>query len=162
MRMANHIARLAGIAALGLVFTASDCSHTLSFTPPLNREICDDGIDNDGNGRVDCRDAECLLQCRPELTVDPIAVPVRQDSLELSGNAARAASVTVTASPSGIGGQAQISGLRWTFLLRNLKNGEHTLVAVAVDSTGHLRDTVTAAFEVQLRDTVTAAFEVRR
>jgi hypothetical protein len=146
--MGKRMALVAGLSVVGAVFLGSDCSHDFSFTPPVNREICTDGIDNDGNGRIDCRDSECLAQCRPEITIDPLPATVAADSVALAGTCLRAASIAVSSDPSGLGGQAQISGARWSFLLRNLENGDHTVTAVVTDSTGLLRDTASAAFEV--------------
>ncbi|GAA0760396.1 S8/S53 family peptidase [Psychroflexus lacisalsi] len=35
------------------------CSDSENETNDIEEEICDDGIDNDGNGFVDCEDASC-------------------------------------------------------------------------------------------------------
>ncbi len=49
-------------AALMLVASLSGCS-----TAEVKREVCGDGIDNDGNGQTDCEDRDCTGQ--------PVCVP---------------------------------------------------------------------------------------
>jgi hypothetical protein len=141
---------LAALLALGFVLTASECRNDVIITDPVNNEICNNGIDDDGNGLTDCRDAACFATCTPALTVNPFASPVTSDTLTLSGTQQRAVTVTVSISPasSGLGGSAVLSGSNWSLQLHNLVNGTVTATAVGTDSTGALRDTVATTFDV--------------
>ena len=52
---------------------------TLSVLDDRQLEICNNGIDDDGNGKIDCQDRKCATsqfctaaQCRPDAVVDPM------------------------------------------------------------------------------------------
>jgi hypothetical protein len=52
---------------------------TLSIIDDRQLEICNNGIDDDGDGFIDCRDRKCITsqycasaQCHPDATIDPI------------------------------------------------------------------------------------------
>jgi hypothetical protein len=52
---------------------------TLSIVNDRQLEICNNGIDDDGNGLIDCADPKCATsqycasyQCRPDATIDPL------------------------------------------------------------------------------------------
>src|SRR6185295_14028055 len=151
-RLIPRASNLLGLLAVGFIFTASECRNDLTILPKVDPEICGDGLDNDNNGKIDCRDDECVNVCRPDLTVTDPGQTIRADSLELTGTCTHAASITVSLEPplSGNPGGMVISETAWSVMLRNLQNGHITATAVAVDSTGHLRDTATTSFDVQL------------
>ncbi len=153
----KYLPRLADAAALlglGLLLTASDCHNSVIITPPVNAEICNNGIDDDGNGLTDCRDPVCFTSayCRPALTINPVSTPVAFDTLTLTGTQQNAASITASISPviNGRGGSAVLSGSSWSLQLTDLINGTTTVTLVAVDSTGALQDTLPVTFTVVL------------
>jgi hypothetical protein len=52
---------------------------TLSVTDDRQLEICNNGKDDDGDGKIDCADRKCVTsqfcsaaQCRPDQTIDPL------------------------------------------------------------------------------------------
>ena len=52
---------------------------TLSVVDDRQLEICNNGIDDDGDGKIDCADRKCATsqfctkaQCRPDQTIDPV------------------------------------------------------------------------------------------
>lgn len=45
------------------------CAPELQDPTPSD-ELCDDGVDNDLDGRVDCDDIDCLVACRPSVEED--------------------------------------------------------------------------------------------
>jgi len=45
--------------------TSVDCQDNIAAINPGASEICDDGIDNDCDGKIDCADNECSAQCSP-------------------------------------------------------------------------------------------------
>ena len=140
-----------GLIAVGaLAMIGLQCKNDFGFTAPLTSEICNDGIDNDSNGFTDCRDPACAAQCTPQLAITPVASPITADSLLLTGTCPHAASISISLSPLnfGQGGQATVSGSAWSIMLRTLQNGNLTATAVAVDSTGLLRDTAAVNFDV--------------
>lgn len=49
----------AGTVTLTYTRTSDGCSNTVSFTVTPCTEDCADGIDNDGDGLVDCADSDC-------------------------------------------------------------------------------------------------------
>jgi hypothetical protein len=59
--------------------TEGNMSLTLSIVDDRQLEICNNGIDDDGNGLTDCADPKCITspfcmsaQCRADATVDPV------------------------------------------------------------------------------------------
>ena len=140
---------LAALCLTGVMVAFLGCENDFSFTPPVNHEICNDGLDNDSDSFTDCRDSECGDFCRPLITLTAPPYIVAADSLVISGTHQRAASIVVTASPSGSGGQANKILSGWTFTLRNLLAGTISLKVVATDSTGQWRDSAAATFTVQ-------------
>jgi hypothetical protein len=52
-----------GIACVLLAFTASACEWVTS-----EGEVCGDGLDNDGNGRIDCQDPACGYEGPAEIS----------------------------------------------------------------------------------------------
>ena len=137
-----------GLAAAGaaiFVLTASKCESQTTF-PAYVAEICTDNIDNDGDGKTDCQDTDCAGACAIEVTINPIASPVRADTLAISGSQANAMQVTiVSVSPNGTPGAVTLNGKAWTATLGNLtQRAEYTITVVG--SNGSLRDTVTATF----------------
>ena len=70
---------------------------TLSTGAPATPEICNNGIDDDGNGLVDCQDLACVnapncsaVECNPDATIGSLAV----------GAPAKAVQVNLTRAPS--------------------------------------------------------------
>lgn len=47
-----------------------DCADTVCKTKPACIEKCDDGVDNDKNGLIDCEDPACEDACQPETCND--------------------------------------------------------------------------------------------
>ena len=144
--LALNIAAL--VSAIGL-FALAGCENDFHFTDPVNHEICTDAIDNDGDGRTDCRDVDCGDICRPTVTLNPLQFTLGADSLDISGTQQLARSISVVSSPSGTDGQAQILGSNWTFTVKSLSPGSIALQVIAIDSTGLWRDTAFAEFTVQ-------------
>jgi hypothetical protein len=59
--------------------TEGNVDLTLSIVDDRQLEICNNGIDDDGNGLVDCQDPKCAtatncasMQCKPDTTIDPM------------------------------------------------------------------------------------------
>lgn len=155
MRTRNQFSLLANIAALwilGFVFAVSGCHNEFQFTAPVQTEICNNGIDDDGNGLTDCRDPACFTSpyCVPVLTINPISTPVTHDTLTVTGTLQHAVSISATLTPVGLVGTAQISGSVWSVLLSNLATGTENLTAVGTDSTGALHDTIPISFIVNI------------
>ena len=59
----------------GYVPNSDDCDDSNSAVHPAATEICDDGIDNNCDGKIDSNDASCNVQPE-ELPVEPPAEPV--------------------------------------------------------------------------------------
>lgn len=151
-RLYSFVLNALALAALGFLLTASDCHNQVSITPPVNQEICNDGIDNDLNGLTDCRDSYCVSVCKPVIAIFPISSPVIGDTLQVTGTCLRAQNISLSLAPTGAGqgGAADIVGNAWSKTLTGLgsANGK-VLTAIATDSTGLLHDTATATFDVQ-------------
>lgn len=47
--------------------TSADCRSGLCFDPRLRPEDCDNGIDDDGDGLIDCEDPDCHTACFTEI-----------------------------------------------------------------------------------------------
>lgn len=57
-----------GALAAGVACSAdSQCGTGRCFDPRIGREDCFDGIDNDGDGRIDCADPLCATACFTEI-----------------------------------------------------------------------------------------------
>jgi hypothetical protein len=59
--------------------SAGQVSLTLSIIDDRQLEICNNGIDDDGNGLIDCKDPKCFTsqycansQCKPDASIDPM------------------------------------------------------------------------------------------
>jgi hypothetical protein len=59
--------------------TEGDMQLTLSVVNDRQLEICNNGKDDDGDGKIDCQDRKCITsqyctqdQCRPDATIDPM------------------------------------------------------------------------------------------
>lgn len=139
------IALPAAAGALVLVLTASKCEQTTAIIPYV-KEICTDQIDNDEDGKTDCADSECDLDCAVSVSIDPIPVRISTDTLDIKGHHVHATAVTVVSlSPSGTPGTATVSGDAWTARLTNLSQSANYTVTV-VASNGDRKDTAVATF----------------
>lgn len=137
---------IAGAFALAFVISASDC-HTNTEIVPYVKEICTDNIDNDGDGLTDCKDSDCALECKVQLTLTPIPATVNTDSILISGTHSHAASIAVTVTTPGIASQPVLSGSTWqASLTRMTDNITYSVVVIATDSNSQ-SDTVKASFE---------------
>jgi hypothetical protein len=139
--------RLLALAGAGLAFALLAAKCETDF-PPYVQELCTDGQDNDSDGETDCRDSDCAAACVVEVALLQPS-DANTDSLLVSGTSLHAASVAVTVSPSGLGGQAklQTTGV-WEFLIRGITDtgATHTVRAIATSAEG-LADTAVATFE---------------
>jgi len=140
----------AGLAAAGafiFVFTASKCQNETIF-PPYVAEICNDNIDNNGDGKIDCADPTCdgSAACTVSISIDVLPGIITTDSLKLSGHQTNATSIAVVSvTPAGTPAQATITGDTWTAELSNLN--QNTLYTVTVvGSKGELKDTAQTTF----------------
>ncbi len=60
--------------------TLSYSANPMTFSLPTCREVCNDGVDNDGDGNIDCVDTDCAL------VTTGFAVDVTQPTCPLGGN----------------------------------------------------------------------------
>src|SRR4051812_10044328 len=116
----SKLAAIAGAMGAIFILSASKCETTTEILPPSPDEICNDGIDNDTDGKMDCADTDCLLECRVSVFVFP-TTPTSLDTLRISGTHENAQSITVTLSAGG-GSAATpvISGTKWDCLISGL------------------------------------------
>lgn len=140
---------LLALAGAGMIFAlvAAKCESDVTY-PPYVAEVCGDNKDNDSDGKADCDDVDCKAACKVEVTINQ---PPRaeSDSIKVSGTSVRAASVAISVSPSGQGGQATLQGNgSWEFHIKGItqKGATHTVTAVATSS-GGLTDSASATFE---------------
>ncbi|GEM_PF-2265702 len=145
----GSLASLAGAAAVLFALTASKCDSTTDF-PSYVAEICNDKIDNDSDGQVDCADSDCANACTVGVTIGVVPAILGQDTLNLSGSVTNSSAVAITVIPSGSvdnSGQATVSGGTWQARLRNLSaRTTYTVKAVAADANNR-GDTATVSFE---------------
>lgn len=134
-RLTRTLTALTACACLGWVLMAAKCDQTTTFIAAQN-EICTDGKDNDEDGRVDCRDSECAVQCALELTIRP-TLNTPHDTQTVSGTHKNANRIVIDVQPSSDkGGTATLSGTDWSFKVTGLQVGDNTLTVVASDSLG--------------------------
>lgn len=147
MKALQHLYYAAAGAALIFALSASKC-QTDTIIVPYVAEICNDNIDNDGDGQIDCLDSDCDAQCQVHVNINPILPTLPVDSLTVTGTHFKATGITVSVLPSGSGGgPAAVSGDIWSIHLTNLSAlGVYTVTAVASDAQGR-QDTATATFE---------------
>ncbi len=142
MKAAKALYALAGASALAFALTASKC-ETDTVIVPYVQEICNDKIDNDGDGLIDCQDSDCDVECKVQVNINPIS-PISTDSLTVTGTHFNATGIALSILPSGSAGAAVISGNSWTAHLTLLSDKTtYTLTAIASDAQGRL-DTATA------------------
>lgn len=134
-------------AAGALVLTASKCEEQTTF-PAFVAEICNDNIDNNGDGKIDCADPTCVgsAACTVSLSIDVLPGIITKDTLVLTGHQTNASSVAVVSlTPVGIPGTATVTGDTWSATLTNLTQ-RTTYTVTVVGSKGDLRDTVHTSF----------------
>ncbi len=99
--------------------TEGTVNLTLSVIDDRQLEICNNGIDDDGNGLIDCQDPKCVTspscatsQCRADATIDPMPLDGSTVSklVQTSGAAAQAQ----PACESTPGGPTAVVALRLT------------------------------------------------
>lgn len=137
-----------GLAAAGafiLLFTASKCEEKTIF-PPYVAEVCNDKIDNDGDGQTDCADSDCDLSCAVSVSIDVLPGTITTDTLALTGHQTNASSVAVlSVVPAGTPAAAVITGDTWKATLTGLSQRLTYTVTVAASNGDHA-DTATATF----------------
>ena len=70
------------LASLSLaLFSAGTVSAQPDGERPGNEANCTDGVDDDGDGQIDCADADCAgdASCKPAPTAPPAAAPAKSD-----------------------------------------------------------------------------------
>ena len=134
---------IAGAALFAL--TASKCETRTTF-PEYQTEICTDNLDNDDDGKLDCKDPDCANDCRVTVTINEFAKPVHSDTIELSGTQAKAASVVVNVTAPGIGGSATVETGTWKRQITGLAaDTTYTVTVIAVN--GDFKDTAATTFD---------------
>jgi hypothetical protein len=148
MRALRALFPVSGAAALLTLLCASKCEHATEIVPYV-KEICNDTQDNDADGKTDCQDSDCDGECLVSVTINPIAPIANMDTATISGAHFKAVGISVTVSPSGIGGSAVITGDTWTASITQLLEArEYTITAIAADAQGR-EDTATAILTKQ-------------
>jgi hypothetical protein len=138
----------AGLAAAGacvLVFTASKCEQETIF-PSYVAENCTDKADNDGDGKIDCEDSDCIPACAVSVTLDALPGTFATDTLILTGHQTNATSVAVASiTPNGTPVAAVITSDTWKATIPGLTQKIAYTVTI-VGKNGELADTVVATF----------------
>ena len=140
-------AGLAAAGALVLTLTASKCEENTTF-PGFVAEICNDNIDNNSDGKIDCADPTCSgsAACTVSLSIDVLPGVITKDTLVLTGHQTNASSVAVVSvTPAGTPAAATITGDTWSAMLTNLTQ-RTTYTVIVVGSKGELRDTAQTTF----------------
>lgn len=128
--------RLAGMAvpALAWLLMGSECRQEVSF-PEASPEVCNNLEDDDEDGRIDCADSECSLECQPSITLYPVLSPTAVDSQTIGGTRAHVQSITVSLEPPlASPGAVQMTDGAWSILLRGLAEGSNAITVIAADS----------------------------
>jgi hypothetical protein len=137
---------LAAAGALVLVLTASKCEEQTTF-PAYVQEICNDKIDNDGDGKIDCADSDCDPSCAVSISIDALPGIITTDSLTLTGHQTNATSVAVASvSPTGTPATATITGETWSVKISNLNQKNVPYTVTVVGTNGDRADTARANF----------------
>lgn len=138
---------LLALAGCSVLFALVAATCETEF-PPYVQEICDDTQDNDTDGETDCQDSDCSAECDVEVFINTLPAAT-EDTLIVSGTSTRATSVTVSVTPTGTGGRADLkSDGTWEIILRQVNGrGEtHRVEAIANGASG-LSDTAQATFQ---------------
>lgn len=138
------LSALALTGAAAFVLTAAKCENRTTF-PEFLPEMCTDKLDNDEDGKVDCKDTDCADECRVTVTINEFAKPVKVDTLEVSGNQTNAASVVVNLTAPGVGGTATVEAGTWKRSLVITTDTTYTLTVIATN--GDIKDTATTTFD---------------
>jgi hypothetical protein len=117
------------------VLTASQCrtsTEFVDFTP----EVCGDRLDNDNDGRIDCKDSDCAEKCDLDVFLFPVSSPIDVDSVKVSGTHRNASLLTFTVEPAGEGGSLKPTGPTWEFWVRKLilPDTTYTITVIASDT----------------------------
>src|SRR3954465_10372334 len=59
--------RIAGFVALVALLTLAACGGGVTEPPIVTPEVCDNGIDDDKDGKIDCADTDCRLEASCEV-----------------------------------------------------------------------------------------------
>lgn len=147
MKASRTLATIAGAAALLTALTASKCEQTTEIVPFM-AEICADNLDNDADGRADCRDSDCNLVCEVEVTIGATPATLTSDSLTIKGSHVNASSIAVTITPIGTSpGNATLTGDGWEARFIGLsQRTTYAVTAIASDDSDR-KDTVTITFQ---------------
>jgi hypothetical protein len=146
MKAAKVLFTATGAAALAFALCASKC-ETATEIVPFVKEICNDNVDNDTDGKIDCLDSDCDTECEVHVAINQIPSISGVDTAIISGTHANATGIAVTIATSGQAGAATITGNTWTSRLTLLSAiGSYTVTAIASDAQGR-HDTAVATFE---------------
>jgi hypothetical protein len=147
MKASKALATLAGAAAILTALTASKCEQNTEIIPFV-AEICADKLDNDEDGRTDCRDSDCDLACEVEVGFVATPATITSDSLTLRGSHANASGIAVSITPSGTSpGNATLTGNDWEARFIGLsQRTAYIVTAIASDENGR-KDTATTTFQ---------------
>ncbi|MDQ3002739.1 MAG: hypothetical protein M3Y08_15935 [Fibrobacterota bacterium] len=147
MKASRTLATIAGAAAILTVLTASKCEQTTKIVPFV-AENCTDILDNDEDGRADCRDSDCNNVCEVEITIGATPATLTSDSLTIEGSHVNASSIAVTITPNGTSpGNATFTGATWEARFIGLSlRATYVVTAIASDDSGR-KDTATVTFQ---------------
>ena len=149
MKVRRLLTTLAGGTAVLFALSASKCHNTTDF-PPFVQEICTDNLDNDSDGKKDCLDSDCNLECTVEVTINAVSPTLNFDSLTLTGTVTNATGVAVSIDPTALvenSGQATVTGSAWKAKITGMTaTGVYTVTAKAVGQSDR-SDTAKASFE---------------
>ncbi len=147
MKASRTLATIAAAATILTALTASKCVQKTEIVPFV-AEICTDKVDNDEDGRTDCRDSDCDLVCEVEVSISATPTILTSDSLTLNGSHANASSIAVTITPSGTSpGNATLTGNDWEARFTGLDEPTTYVVTVIASDENERKDTATVTFE---------------
>lgn len=134
------------VGAVALL-SLSNCEQTTTFVPFI-KEICGDKTDNDSDGKLDCDDSDCQVECSVDITISPTS-PTSEDSLQISGSSRNAQSISILVTPSpGLSRAAVLeSGGGWSAMLYDLKTAQTYAVKAIATSPQGTHDTATTSVE---------------
>jgi hypothetical protein len=143
MRKATPLLYVAGGAAMIFALCADTCETSTEF-PGFVKEICNDNVDNDSDGTVDCLDSDCDQACQITLVTN-LPGAIAGDTLVLSGTAHNATSINVTVRPNGEADPVVVVGDTWRTVARKLVSaGQYIFTVTATGAQGKtVTDTTT-------------------
>ena len=130
-----------------LVTDANGCTQTISATI-YEPEICDDGVDNDGDGLTDCLDDDCIPPSPGVITASDNPVCVGDTGITYSITDVGADSYTWTVP----GGAVIINGQGTATITVDWVANEGGQICVVSTSTAGCESTLESCFDVDLHD----------